>query len=451
MPAVWLANRNASVGALFGLVALIAHDRWRREGWRAGAWFSPLALLLGLLSGEIALAAGAYLLSYALFLDPGPWRQRFAHLVPAAIVGAVWGVAYRVLDYGASGSSVYIDPGASPAVFIQAAIERAPMLLFGQWTLPSGLFAMLSQSAAHFVWWAAVILLIVIGALLFPLLKRDRAARFFALGMLLALLPACATFPDDRLLFFVGVGGMGLLSQFMAAVRQRDGWMPSSAALRVPFQVAFWAFVVIHLVLAPLGLATTALNVKTFGAFFERAAESLPSDSAVTEQTALIVNTPSVFISAYGPLMQTLDGRPVPNRTLVLGSGIYRTTIGRPGPNSLTIRPDGGYLAPPGSPATRQEETLAAFHPGYFHQMLDTLYRDDTPFRVGERIDYGGATIEVLEVTLDGRPAEVSFRFDVELEDPSLCWLQWHKGAYIPFAPPAIGETVILPAVIFPW
>ena len=451
MPAMWLANRNASIGVFLGLLALIAHDRWRRDGWRPGAWVAPLALLLGLLGGEIALAAGGYLLAYALFIDTGSRMRRLASLLPAFVVGAVWWVAYRVLDYGASGSSVYIDPGADLFVFVQAMIERAPILLFGQWALPSGLFVMLSETAADILWLVAVGLAVAMGLLVSPLLKRDRTARFFALGMVLSLLPACAAFPDDRLLFFVGVGGMGLLSQFMAAVLQRESWVPSSPLRRVPFQVAFWAFVVIHLVFAPLGLATTALSLKTFGTFFERAAASLPSDPAITERTVLIVNTPSVFISTYGPLMQALDGHPVPRRTLVLGSGIYPTTIKRPGPNILTIRPDGGFLTPPGSPAPGHETTLGAFHPGYFHQMLDTLYRDDTPFRVGHRIEVGEAIVEIVEVTNDGRPAEVSFQSHSELEDPSLCWLQWHEGVYIPFELPSVGETVILPAVVFPW
>jgi hypothetical protein len=219
----------------------------------------------------------------------------------------------------------------------------------------------------------------------------------------------------------------------------------------LPFQVALWAFVVIHLVFAPLGLATTALNVKTFGTFFEGAAASLPSDPAITERTVLIVNTPSVFISTYGPLMQALDGRPVPRRTLVLGSGIYPTTISRPGPSTLTIRPGGGYLAPPGSPATGPDAKLGTFHPGYFHQMLDTLFRDRTPFRVGDRIELGEAVVEVIEIYDDGRPVAASFHFQSGLEDPSLRWLQWNEGIYIPFEPPAVGETVVLPAVVFPW
>ena len=451
MPAAWLANRNASIGVVFGLVALLAHDRWRREDWRPGGWIAPCALLLGLLGGEIALAAGGYLFAYACFLDKGNLQRRVASLVPSAIVGVVWWVAYRMMDYGASGSGVYIDPGASPIPYIQAVVERAPVLLFGQWVFPSGLYMMLSQRAAPIFWLVAVGSVIAIGALVVPLVKRDRTARFFSLGMILSLLPACATFPDDRLLFFVGFGGMGLLAQFMASVRKPEDWVLSSRFRRLSCQVAFWILAVVHLVLAPLGLAATVVSVRIFGHLIERAAESLPSDPGVTDQTALIVNTPSVFISIYGPLMQGLEGRPIPSRTLVLGSGIYQMTISRPGPKTLTIRPDGGYIAPPGSPPTEDEATLADLHPGYFHQMLDRLYRDDTPFQVGERIAYGGATVEIIEITDDGRPGAVSFHFAVELDDPSLRWLQWREGVYIPFEPPAVGETVILPAVVFPW
>jgi len=450
MPAVWLANRNANVGVLFGLIALIAHDRWRRDGWRPAAFVAPLALLLGLLAGEIALAAGGYLLAYALFLDTDNLRGRLASLVPGGLVGALWWVTYRVLGYGASGSGVYIDPGASPVEFAHAVIERAPMLFAGLWGIPSGLGHFLSQSAAHVLWLVAVGLMVAVTILLLPILRRDRVARFFALGAVLSLVPACATFPDDRLLYFAGFGGMGLLAQFLASVRQRAEWVPQSRFRRLPLQVACWAFVLIHLVFAPLGLAMTANTVRTFGSFIERAASSLPSDPAVTDQTALIVNTPTAFISFYGPLLQALKGHPIPNRTLILGSGIYPTTISRPASNVIAIRPDGGYLAPPGSPRPGHEASQAAFHPVYFFPMLDHLYRDATPFKIGDRIGYGGSTVEVVDVTEGGRPVEVWVHFGVDLDDSSLRWLQWKGGVYVPFEPPAVGERVILPKVYLP-
>jgi len=451
MPAVWLANRNASIGVLFGVVALTAHDRWRRDGWRPGAFVAPLALLLGLLAGEIALAAGGYLLAYALFLDTDSWRGRIASLVPGGLVGVTWWITYRVMGFGAAGSGVYIDPGASPAEFAHAVVERGPMLFSGLWGIPSGLGLFLSRSATHILWMVAIGLMAAVTILLLPILRRDRVARFFALGMLLSLLPACATFPDDRLLFFAGFGGMGLLAQLLAAVGQRADWVPSSRIRRLPLTAAFWAFVVIHLVFAPLGLATTTAKVRTFGEFIDRAASSLPSDPAVKDQRVLIVNTPTTFISFYGPLVQALQGRTVPNRTLILGSGIYPTTISRPSGHVLAIRPDGGYLPIPGSPRPGHEASQPAFHPSYFFPMLDHLYRDATPMRIGERIAYGGATVEIADATEDGRPLEVRVHFDVELEDSSLRWLQWKNGAYAPFEPPTVGDTVTLPSVVVPW
>ena len=42
--------------------------------------------------------------------------------------------------------------------------------------------------------------------------RRDRTARFLALGMIFGLLPSTGTFPANRLLTFVGFGAMGLLS-----------------------------------------------------------------------------------------------------------------------------------------------------------------------------------------------------------------------------------------------
>jgi hypothetical protein len=451
MPAVWLANRYANIGVLFGLAALIAHDRWRRDGWRPGAVIAPLALLLGLLAGEIALAAGGYLLAYALFLDKDTWSRRFVSLVPSGVASAAWWVAYRSLGYGAAGSGVYIDPGANPIEFTASLVERLPVLLFGQWVFPSGLYLMFSQNAGRIFWLTAIMSLAVIALLLLPILRRDRVARFFALGMVLSLVPASATFPDDRLLFFAGFGGMGLLAQLLAAAGQPADWVPSSRIRRLPLTAACWAFVVIHLVFAPLGLATTTAKVRTFGEFIDRAASSLPSDPAVTDQLALIVNTPTAFISFYGPLVQALQGRPVPNRTLILGSGIYPTTISRPARTVIAIRPDGGYLPSRGSPRPGREASQPIFHPSYFFPILDRLYRDATPMRIGDRIAYGGATIEIAEVSEDGRPKEVMAHFDVDLEDPSLLWLQWRNGVYEPFEPPTVGETVTLPSVIVPW
>ena len=58
-PVGWLANRSALMAAAFGILALLAHDAWRRRGWKPGALWGPVAFGLGLASGEIALGAVA--------------------------------------------------------------------------------------------------------------------------------------------------------------------------------------------------------------------------------------------------------------------------------------------------------------------------------------------------------------------------------------------------------
>jgi hypothetical protein len=243
---------------------------------------------------------------------------------------------------------------------------------------------------------------------------------------------------------------MGLLAQLLAAVWQRADWVPSSRIGRMPLQVASWILIVIHLVVAPLALANTTNTLKTFNTIIDRAAASLPSDSMVADQVVIIVNSPTAFISIYGPLLQALDGRPTPSRTLILGSGIYPTTISRPAANRIAIRPAGGYLVEPGSSQPGHEATQPPFHPAYFFQMLDHLYRDATPMRVGDRIAYGGAWIEITDASEDGRPIEIEVLFEVDVEDSSLRWLQWRKGVYVPFETPAIGESAVLPEVILP-
>ena len=68
-PAGWLANRNALIATTFGYLALVAHDRWRRDGWRPGGVVAPGFLALALLSAKFGAGVVAYLLAHALFLE----------------------------------------------------------------------------------------------------------------------------------------------------------------------------------------------------------------------------------------------------------------------------------------------------------------------------------------------------------------------------------------------
>ncbi len=448
-PAMWLANRNATLGTLFGLLCLLAHDRWRRDRWKPGLWVAPACLLTGLCSGEIALGAVAFLVAYAVTLEPSRGRGRVFSLVPMLVVLLSWTALYWSGGFGAAHSGLYVDPVASPIRFLEAVVSRGPFLLFGQLALPSTLAMLLSRSAATALWVLAVTLVLGLLVLCRRLLQRDPRARFLAFGMVLALVPACATFPDDRLLFLAGFGGTGLVALVLAGVWERADWLPAGTVSRRTLRGVAAAAVVLHLVLAPLGLAASAARLASFDRVMDRAASSLPADPRVATQTVVVVTTPSAFVASYAPLIQLLKGRTIASSGVVLGSGIHATTVHRPAAEVLVVRPEAGFLAPPGTPSGAHGESPSA-DPRYFYQALDLLYRDSTPFPLGWSVRLAGVTLEVTALTADGRPAELTCRFSTELEHPSLRWLRWDDGAWVPFELPAVGATVVLPEVTIP-
>jgi hypothetical protein len=182
-----------------------------------------------------------------------------------------------------------------------------------------------------------------------------------------------------------------------------------------------------------------------------RAAASIPSDPGVSDQTVLIVNTPTYFLSSFSFLIHALNNKPCPARTFVLGSGVHPVQIDRPDERTLIVSPAAGYLAAPGSPEPGREADQPLFDPRHAMPLLDRLYRDSRPMKIGQRIELADLDIEIISVTEDGRPAAAAFHFLKALKDPSLRWLQWEDGEYKPFVPPAVGDTITRPAVTIPY
>jgi hypothetical protein len=51
----------------------------------------------------------------------------------------------------------------------------------------------------------------------------------------------------------------------------------------------------------------------------------------------------------------------------------------------------------------------------------------------------------VVAVEEGGSPSHVTFTFDRSLDDPSLRWLAWKDGGFVPFTPPPLGQRVSVP------
>lgn len=424
LPTAYLANRNALIAMTMGILSVLSFARWREDDWRPGRTLSPIFFALALSAGEIALGTAGYLFAYALFMDRGTKWERLIALVPCGAVLVLWALIYKFGGYGSEGSGFYLDPLRDPLAFGSAFISRTGALLMGQWTpIPADILASVSPGSEAAQRWG-VIALIVVGllALLFvPLLRRDPESRFWCLGALLSLVPVAATGPQNRLLFFVGLGSMGLFAQVCRGLVEGFPALPSARWWRIFAWAMTIALLVVHVPMAPIGGLATLDFQDSVSNRMNRAIESVPNDPQIAEQDLVLINPPEhvYLVTAIVPV-KLLEGSPIPRRLRALASGSSAMEVTRIDPRTLKLN-------------------LAA---GLFPDPFSRYYRsDDLPMSVGERFELGGMTVEVLGLNEVGDPDELLYHFAAPLEDASLRWLQWKDGVYIPWTPPAVGNS----------
>jgi hypothetical protein len=413
------------ISATLGIVAVIAHDRWRCDGWRIGSILGPFLFIMSLLAKESAIAVIAYLISYAVFIEQGSWKNRVLSLVPYVLIAVIWRIAWVLLGYGVDGMDFYIDPLNEPIRYMGLFLIRAPILLLGQFGFPPSEYTLLIGPEGTWILFSlATIFLSVLLILLLPLLRRDPIARFWGLGMILSLLSTTATIPSDRLLFFAGIGAMGLLAQSCRTLWSRDSILPGHRLRLIFSRTVLILLTVLHLLVPLAILPFRAGNPLGSKEMLNRLYVRTPFEPSVADQDLVIVNAPSYFHAAYLGSMRLTNGLPAPKRLRILSSGLVAVDLFRSDERTVIVKPEGGFL----------------------QGMLDQLYRAGSEStKVGETVVLEGMTVEVIAVGDNGYPAEVSFQFDVVLEDKSLLWLQYLNGEFVFMIPPAIGERVHLP------
>jgi len=410
----WLAARNSLVGAMFGVLALLALVRRRIDGWRLGALLGPIFAGLGLLAAEATLAAFGYLLAFSLTLDPSPrWRTRARSLLPYALVLVAWVVLYRTLGHGAAGCGLYSDPFADPLAFVGAALSRGALLIAAQLGLPMviDLIAYIPGIEAQATG-AALLGVAITTAVLWPTLRRSRLARFFALGMLFAALAHGMTVPQERYLLLIGVGGCGLVACVLVELARGALCSRTARALA-------WIWLLLHVALPPLLALPRTLGVASLHGAIEAGADALDAQ----DQTVILLNAPGDVFALYAPLLRDAAGSSEPGMVL-LYAGSSALEIARDDAATLRLSAEQGWLAAPG----------------------DRLLRDSAhPLELGEVVVLQGPQlvieVEVVRLTADGRPQSIELRLATALDDPSLRWMVWEDGAPRPWTPPSIGDA----------
>ncbi len=437
-PTMWVANRNLLLSLFFGVLAILSHDRWRRQGWRPGVVVTPLCLLTSILSAEAGVATFAYLFAYEAALRRGSWRRRALALVPSVLVIVLWRVLYNVQGYGAYGGAFYFDPGRDPAGYVLAVLRRAPFLLAGQWTtIPADFYGFLPSATKTLMWLLLAGLTVLIPVVLLPLLRVSRQARFWLLGMYIAVLPFCATIPMSRSLLFVAIGGFGLVAEVLSDWLRRADWVRELGWGRRLVYALVVLFAVAHLPLAAVSRASAARVATTLR---ERVATTaaLGVADCPADRDLVIVNAPNPVSFLYEPYQLARDGEPLPRGIRMLSPGYGAVRVVRTGPCRLVVRAISDSLLD----CQRGKRMDFVF----FYHYLSDVRGAGHPLQAGQHIRVPRMDAEVLTVDERGFPVETAFEFDVPLEDASLKWLfwEWEKERYEPFVVPAIGGTAEL-------
>jgi hypothetical protein len=423
----WLANRHAIIATVLGLLMLMAHDRYRSGRGGMGAWVGPAMFGITLLAGETAIAACAFVFSYALFVDPAPRRSRALSVLPYVIIGVLWRAAYQRLGYGAFGGDAYIDPGREFGAFISRFFQSFPVLLQGQlgfipsdaWTmsLPSTGWVFAACGYGFFAIFLGVVYL---------LLRHRRIALFWLTAMVGAIIPSTAAPPGDRLLLCSGIAAAPLLAELFSAFI--DGLSPllQRRAWRSAIAVFLAAIVTRKVLFAPLLLIFRINSIDAIADLSDRAADAVPAVADISQRSLIIVNPPFIDLASYLPLIRAAHGQAVPRHVRWFAAATSDIAMTRTSDRSVRVRPSRGFLA----------------------DRADRVFRSSRyPLALGEAIRLSDMTATVTELRADGNPAAVEFTFRKPLESSDYLWMRWDQHDCETFSPPRLGETITLPAI----
>ncbi|MEI6787151.1 MAG: hypothetical protein WCL49_01610 [bacterium] len=441
----WIAARNSLISALFMISTLwLYHRQVRGASWKWGvvAW---VAFAAGLLAGEGAVTASTYLFSYSLFLDDRPWKARLTSLVPFALIAIAWRGTYHALGFGVVGSGLYIDPGGEPVRFALNVLEWGPILALDQFTgSVAAKYAMLSPWFQPWVWGLVLAGLIALATAFMPLLRRERTARFWALGLILALIPACArTLPGDRTLLFAAIGSAPLVAAFLAGIADGDDWLPQGRIPRRLIQGVGILFVIL-LFLKPV-TSDVMRTITMFRHHSDKVASIPQAFRAAGSQQLIIVNPPNVQNLAYLGLSFIHNGIELPAGLRVLSSGLGDITLSRTETNTLVVISAHGPLIPT-RPRTGDIPPSAPLHHELYKvsRFASTFRSEAIGFSPGDKVAVPCMTVIVDRVNGRGFPTQATFTFTHSLDDADYHWVFWDsaQGSFALFTPPHVGEQI---------
>lgn len=447
-PAGWISNRHAVVAMVFSVLCIwlyqqgVSQRKWTYVAGACGVY------ALALLASEMGLVTFAYLFACLLILDRDKWLARVKRIVPFVLITAAWRLAYTGLGYGASGTQLYIDPLLNPADFITQMFIRIPVLLFSVVGFP--LVDLLIAFSPQAVGVVAAVCLIPLGLLalaVHPVLKAHRASAFWLLGLLGAVVPLVSGIPQSRNLGMVSLGVMGLAGQLFVEVAAAMKTGPLTTFQRILLKMAMPILLILYLGVSPLLVISNPATTRTSAEAQARAADFGVAPE-LAGQHLYVINPPGALSFMGGLFQRLFTDDPFPASINYLSSGFAPVHIERLDARTIVVTPDGGYTPLPGPIVDDKTGMVSHFNLENVYRTLDGFYYNPRyPMQVGGMVALSEVTVEVTEMTGDGRIAQAAFTFDHPLDDNRYVWLLWNEAtsAYARVQMPAVGESRVFP------
>jgi hypothetical protein len=420
-PVGWLMNRNGVMATFFSVLALWAYDRLRRDRWAPGALLTPVFFLLGLASGELATCAIGYFVAHFLFVDRAPIMRRLFATSTWIAPLAAWAVVYRKLGYTTHGSGLYINPLAAPVEYTFELFERGAVLLMGQLAGPfSDTWTHSGPYAQGFIVFWAALFLWLFWELAWPVLRTVPTARFWAAGLVLSLPPACATFPEDRLLLLAGVGAFPLVAILAASLFER---IRTRSALELPTAVFAAALFAMHGFFGPALLPARSRHMSRYDAKIQAAGKSAFAYAKRSTDALFVVNGEDFYFTGMMAITRVARGEPTTLRMMTLAGTVDEMTLRHLDDHRVEVRPKFGFVS----------------------RVFDRIYWSRTaPFKRGSKLDLNGIDVTITEVNQWGEPTAAIFAFAFPLDSSVYHWVVWKGDRYEKFELPPVGASTVI-------
>jgi hypothetical protein len=281
----------------------------------------------------------------------------------------------------------------------------------------------------------------------YPLLKIHRASAFWAIGLLGAVVPLVSGIPQNRNLGLVSLGVMALAGQLFVDIATTKKPGPLTTFQRILLKIVTPILLIMYLVVSPImvmsnpGFTRTSAEDQAHAADFGSAPE-------LAEQHLYVINPPGAMTFMGGLLPRLFTDKPFPASINYLSSGFEPVYIERLEARTIIVMPEGGYTPLPGPIVDEETGMVTQIGMENVYRALDGFYYNpQNPMRVGQVIALNDVTVEVTEMTGDGRIARAAFTFAHPLEDDGYLWLLWNEdtSSYERVQMPPVGEVRVYP------